>query len=309
MPKVSIIVPVYKAEKYLRECIDSIISQTFNDWECILVDDGSPDNSGKICDEYAVNDSRLLVIHKENGGVSSARNAGLDIAEGEWITFVDSDDCLYSNALEQWIVTAESNDLDLVQCHYNRVYKAGEFCNSSTIPLSTYEYADSEDYLVCVGGNLFKSSIIMENNMRFDGTIRYGEDQLFIYNFMISCRKIQRISDVLYFYRDNNQSATSQKQKSKDLLNSIKELNEVGLRQKCFHIRIQKQIQIFIERILCNYDLSAKEYNCIFSKYYDPNFKYLKALVVYHKLYVFCPYLTYKCFGRLYSFYHRKVWK
>ena len=92
MPKISIIVPVYKVEKYLNRCLDSIIAQTFSAWECILVDDGSPDKSGIICDEYVARDSRFVVIHQENAGVSFARNAGLDIAQGEYICFVDSDD-------------------------------------------------------------------------------------------------------------------------------------------------------------------------------------------------------------------------
>ena len=99
VPKVSIIVPVYKVEKYLRKCIDSIINQTLKDIEIILVDDGSPDNCGKICDEYAAKDTRIKVIHKENGGLSSARNAGMEVAEGEYIGFVDSDDWIESDLI------------------------------------------------------------------------------------------------------------------------------------------------------------------------------------------------------------------
>ena len=91
-PTISVIVPVYKVEKYIRCCLDSIVTQTFADWECILIDDGSPDNSGKICDEYAEKDGRFRVIHQKNAGVSAARNAGLNVAKGAWITFVDSDD-------------------------------------------------------------------------------------------------------------------------------------------------------------------------------------------------------------------------
>ena len=94
MPKISVIVPVYNTEKYLHRCIDSILDQTFTDFELLLIDDGSTDSSGTICDEYAAKDSRVRVFHKENGGVSSARNMGLDNAYGEWITFVDSDDYL-----------------------------------------------------------------------------------------------------------------------------------------------------------------------------------------------------------------------
>ena len=104
-PLLSVIVPVYNVEKYLSRCIDSILSQTFTDFELILVDDGSPDNCGSICDEYAKKDKRIIVIHQQNRGVSSARNKGLDIARGEYVTFVDSDDqigsitTLYENIL------------------------------------------------------------------------------------------------------------------------------------------------------------------------------------------------------------------
>ena len=101
MPKVSIIVPVFKAEKYLRQCIESILAQTFTDWECILVNDGSPDRSGAICDEYAARDARIRVIHKANGGVSSARNVALGRMTGKWLTVVDSDDNHYPNGLQR----------------------------------------------------------------------------------------------------------------------------------------------------------------------------------------------------------------
>ena len=95
MPKISIIVPVYNAEQWLERCIESIVAQTYADWELLLVDDGSNDRSGDICDRYAASDPRIQAFHKPNGGVSSARNLGLDHAQGEWITFVDSDDYTY----------------------------------------------------------------------------------------------------------------------------------------------------------------------------------------------------------------------
>lgn len=99
-PLISIIVPVYNAEKTLNRCVDSILLQPFTDWELLLIDDGSKDSSGDICDEYARKDPRIKVFHKENGGVSSARNVGLDNAKGEWITFVNSDDWIVNNALD-----------------------------------------------------------------------------------------------------------------------------------------------------------------------------------------------------------------
>lgn len=113
MPKISVIVPVYNTEKYLNRCIDSILAQTFTDFELLLIDDGSKDNSGTICDEYAAKDSRVRVFHKENGGVSSARKLGLDNAQGEWITFVDSDDRIDVSYLYFFIDNLKSK-IDLI---------------------------------------------------------------------------------------------------------------------------------------------------------------------------------------------------
>ena len=118
IPKISIIIPVYKVEEYLNRCLDSIIIQTFTDWECILIDDGTPDISGKICDEYVSKDNRFIVIHQENAGVSAARNAGLDIARGEYITFVDSDDWVEPNFLEEQYKDIVSDDYDVCICGF-----------------------------------------------------------------------------------------------------------------------------------------------------------------------------------------------
>ena len=118
MPKVSIIVPVYKAEKYLNRCVDSILAQTFTDFELLLIDDGSPDRSGEICDEYAKKDSRIRVFHKKNGGVSSARNLGLDNVLGEYVTFVDSDDWVEPDFVETMIQTYEKFPWTIPVCGY-----------------------------------------------------------------------------------------------------------------------------------------------------------------------------------------------
>ena len=111
-PLVSIIVPIYKVEPYLRRCLDSIVNQTYTNLEIILVDDGSPDGCPQICDEYVAKDKRIIVIHKENGGLSDARNAGLDICKGEYISFVDSDDILDLNAVEYMLNAG--TDVDIV---------------------------------------------------------------------------------------------------------------------------------------------------------------------------------------------------
>ena len=108
-PLISIIIPVYNAERYLRQCLDSVVAQTYTNWECLLVDDGSKDGSGEICDEYAKKSSRFRVFHKENGGVSSARNTGIEESKGEWVYFCDADDYVYPKGIE--IIRAQGQEI------------------------------------------------------------------------------------------------------------------------------------------------------------------------------------------------------
>lgn len=127
MPQISVIVPVYKVEPYLRRCVDSILNQTFRDFELILVDDGSPDNCGAICDEYAQKDARIRVLHQENGGLSAARNAGIDWmfanSDSEWLTFIDSDDWIHPQMLEALLDAVHRTDLPVSVASYKRVHE------------------------------------------------------------------------------------------------------------------------------------------------------------------------------------------
>ena len=127
MSELSIIVPIYKVEKYLHRCVDSILNQTFQDFELILIDDGSPDNCGAICDEYAVWDSRVKVIHQSNSGVSAARNAGLDVASGTYLGFIDADDWIEPMMYETLITTAKQKQMDMVACGINYFKEDGSF--------------------------------------------------------------------------------------------------------------------------------------------------------------------------------------
>ena len=123
---ISVIVPVYNVEKYLRQCLDSVLAQTYRELEIILVDDGSTDGSGAICDEYATRDSRIKVVHQQNGGLSSARNAGLDLATGEYVAFVDSDDYIHETMLELLYQALVENNADTVICNFERVDEKGD---------------------------------------------------------------------------------------------------------------------------------------------------------------------------------------
>lgn len=284
MPKVSIIIPVYRVEKYLHQCLNSILNQSFTDWECILVDDGSPDKSGLICDQYAQKDNRVHVIHKLNGGVSSARNAALCQISGEWVTFVDADDCLYPQAIERWIAVAETNQLDLIQSSFNREYIEGLIDNQKTDVLTPMRYAESGVVQTCVGGTLFKVSIILEHCLRFNERVRLGEDQIFLFNFMAHCTKVQRIGDVLYFYRNNEQSAVNNPKTEYwlETLKAFKELkntNPVASRQ-CDNMFLDIFTFLSIDT-----DLPMKDIVKIFSdvtiRYCKPDRNYASRTIFY----------------------------
>lgn len=207
MPAISVIVPVYKVEPWLRECVDSILGQTFRDLELILVDDGSPDNCPAICDEYACADSRVRVIHKENGGLSSARNAGLDIARGEYITFVDSDDWIAADMLETLYrlirdTGAELAIGNLVKC------LDGKRLAEDTSPLRD-ECFDRDGLVKKLTGVQAWRYIIacskLYHRSLFDG-LRFPEgfiheDEATIHRFAARCTTIATTTHVVYHYR------------------------------------------------------------------------------------------------------------
>jgi glycosyltransferase involved in cell wall biosynthesis len=211
--KVSIIVPVYEAETYLRNCIDSILAQTYHDIEVILVDDGSRDTSGIICDEYAQQDARVIVIHKENGGVSSARNIGLNVAKGEYIGFVDSDDTIEMDIYELLLKSLVGNNADMATCGYkciydigtqeikveNSIYQVKEFCK---LVLSDFRM-----YRIMRGpcNRILRRDLLREDNLNIYGLqfaeeISYGEDTLFVSDVLLKCNTITFVDACLYNY-------------------------------------------------------------------------------------------------------------
>ncbi len=208
MPKISIIVPVYKVEKYIRRCLDSIQAQTFIDWECILIDDGSPDASGKICDEYASKDDRFKVFHQENAGVSAARNQGLDCAKGEWITFVDSDDWIDRGMLGDLHNYAINNEADVVisgfiQTNGQDKRKETKVKNGSLdIP------KDFEWFFNAPWGKLFKKEIVDKHNIKFPLGITLAEDMYFVFFVLYYSKKIYGITNTYYNYFENANSVT-----------------------------------------------------------------------------------------------------
>ncbi len=198
-PKMSVIVPVYNVEKYLPRCIDSILSQTFKDFELLLIDDGSPDNCGKICDEYAAKDRRVRVFHKPNGGVSSARNLGLDKACGDWITFIDSDDYVAVDYLEELASFKINSGAELVAIST----KVGETEKSVTLSNNQFSLVFSKYKFVnfCPPwGKLFVRELITKQNLRFNEKVRLGEDVMLVLLYLLSIEKITLLSSNKYHY-------------------------------------------------------------------------------------------------------------
>ena len=208
-PKISIIVPVYKVEKYLRRCLDSIVAQTFTDWECILIDDGSPDGSGKICDEYAETDSRFKVIHQENKGVSAARNAGIDMAKGEWVTFVDSDDWMDVEMLLELHSVAKKHDADVVVSgitEWNESLQKRRKFSQKVGQLDMPQ--DIEWYMQAPWAKLYNRMFLEKYHIRFPIGIALAEDLYF--NFLVfffSC-KVWGYNSTMYNYYRNQTSVT-----------------------------------------------------------------------------------------------------
>lgn len=250
MPKVSIIVPVYKAEKYLNRCIDSIIAQTFTDWELLLIDDGSPDRSGDICDEYAKKDIRIRVFHKKNGGVSSARNLGLYNVQGEYVTFVDSDDWIDVNTLNVCFSQIEIYDLDILQFSYTRnERKLGNVLDFESHVCTLKDYINEKKLLLCVGGTIFSVDVIKQNHIRFNEKMKLAEDQLFVLSCMELSKRIMRIPNILYYYYDNPCSATNN-ERSEDLIYSSFQCIEFKKQHPLFAFRLDDLVLFFIEKLI-----------------------------------------------------------
>ncbi len=202
---VSIIVPVYKVEQYLSRCVDSILKQSYSNLEIILVDDGSPDNSGTICDEYAQKDSRVKVIHKQNGGLSSARNTGLDIATGNFISFIDSDDWVDIRFIETLRNVMIETQSDMSACTFCRTKgdfaKRELFDNEPQIVKDKYfAIFDEKSYSGYAWNKLYKRDIIEKHRLRFDENIFNGEDFPFTLEYVHNSQKTAFIKQDLYFY-------------------------------------------------------------------------------------------------------------
>lgn len=266
-PKISVIVPVYKAEKYLHRCVDSILAQTFTDFELILVNDGSPDNSGAICDEYAQKDCRVRVFHKENGGVSSARNLGLDNVRGEWVTFIDSDDYIHKDYLFSFnknidadlivgsfqVIGSDENWNGILQCEkYGRNILKQKLQDGAFPP----NYHGS-------WGKLFQTKIINDNNIRFDNKVFLSEDWLFTLNYFIYINSVQTIDKPYYYYeRDVEESLSQNYRYFEEYFYAMQRFSQIAVTlEDSFEIPSLCHIYIEAVRVFMNRQVNYLYYN------------------------------------------------
>ncbi|MBS4198412.1 glycosyltransferase [Bacillus sp. FJAT-49732] len=272
-PKLSIIVPIYKVEKYLPKCIDSILAQTFTDFELILVNDGSPDNCGRICDEYAKRDKRIIVIHKENGGLSSARNAGIKVARGKYIGFVDSDDFIDKNKYHILLLNAELHSSDVVVCDVikvnvnkidelneqeNKNYHVKHFTNIQALN-ELYNSIDNifdsmgqkaERWIFAVN-KIYKRSLFY--SLKFEEG-RIFEDEYIAHKIYYQCTKITSISAKLYYYvqRPDSIVNTNFSTKKFDRVYALKDRSDFFKHVKELDLH-EKAFKCYVEVLFWNY--------------------------------------------------------
>jgi glycosyltransferase involved in cell wall biosynthesis len=267
---VSIIIPIYKSEKYLRRCLDSILCQTYKEYEIILIIDGSPDNSIDICKEYSAKYQNIRYYEKENGGVSSARNMGLKYAKGNYVTFIDSDDFVSETYLSHLF----SKETDLSVCGFIDMPSKRENIISRSNQIFSYKNINSllsihinSMHFKSVWAKLFKTEIIKQYNLSFDTNIYFGEDSTFMLQYLQHCNSILILGGYDYFYFIP--SPGKYILKHKDFRYAVKKkVNEYGKLKSIFRLSndlyIEKELHDMISRLFIyelNHKYKASGYN------------------------------------------------
>ncbi|MBU3180711.1 glycosyltransferase family 2 protein [Clostridium psychrophilum] len=270
MYKISIIIPIYNTEKYLNRCLDSVINQTLKDIEIILIDDGSTDNSLKICKEYNSNDKRIKLIHKKNEGVSKARNIGLSYATGEYISFIDADDWVEPNMLEELYNLIIPNNTEFCMCNYIKENNGGSIYMNSNISkkvlngnniknfllIPLIEREDNEKEHTLAGfrgpcGKLFKREVIEKHNIKFENELIIGEDFLFNLEFLIHVNKAI-VNEKFYYHYFTNSNSLCTKYK-KDCWNSFYRNIILYIKRFLIENNIYSQTKDRVDKLIIKY--------------------------------------------------------
>lgn len=254
----TIIIPVYNVQDYLKECVDSILCQMTEEVECILVDDGSTDLSGELCDRYGQEDSRFYVVHKQNGGLSSARNEGLKFAKGKYITFIDSDDRISKNCIKEIIEWAKNSETDFCFMQIIKFYPNGETEDLGE-KIYSKDFIEKNKEEICKAlskkpkypgsacGKLYRRCFLEQYHLNFPKDKRYSEDLGFIRDCIIQAQKIEALDFPFYEYRQNRVGSITNKKKEKnffDLTLFVKET--VALLEQKDYKNIEKYLLSFV---------------------------------------------------------------
>lgn len=290
----SIVVPVYNVEAYLRQCVDSILSQTFTDFEVILVDDGSKDTSPEICNQYAEKDSRVKVIHKKNGGLSDARNEGTKVSRGKYIVYIDSDDYFLDNMfLEKLNDRAVNTDADVICYKFKKYFeekKVFSECNFSCPNIDAcnslaerINYLVKRDAFYCSAwSKSFKRAIVQDNDIKFEKGL-LGEDQEWYYHILCCIKSIEFIDEVFLVYRQRSNSITSSwKIKNlSDCVYIVEKWSKIIL-EADMDMEYKNALLNSVAKLYCNLLIAYSRFNNSEKKGYFYRIKKLKFLLKYH---------------------------
>ena len=301
MSAISIIVPIYNIEKFLPCCIESVLAQTFTEWELILVDDGSKDSSGVICDEYAAQDARIRVFHKENGGVSSARNLGLDNVRGEWITFVDADDWIESDMLELLLRKGEETGADIVMGDFlfaypdrDVPYRFPDWDDCKTTSLNRY----ITSVWTCVCGGIHRRSLYEEHQLQSPRGVTYCEDFHLIVRLCYFARKVVNVHRPFYHYRQQEGSVMHN-------LNKKMERDEQWIYQDIIRFFKEQGVYKDYRKTICWRMLKATQ-ELVLDK---STWKAFQEMVPEKKHYIWdCPYINRKLKMNMWCLTHHLSW-
>ena len=256
MPKVSIIVPVYNTEKYLRTCLDSIVAQTFTDFEAVLVDDGSTDQSGTLCDEYAAKDSRFIVVHKQNEGVAKARISAFEHCKGEYVTFIDSDDFVNPHYLDRMMNVLREYHVDMVSCQYCTYHEG----ISQPTKRSVSGYLDSDKIRIMLHSNFLYDKATNSSGipivlwtklihkkyvldaLQVGVGLKWSEDQVALFHILLHINSLYVLDDCLYYYvmrpgQATNKYCTEMLRNQLEAYRKYQQIDVNGLYRRQYHIR------------------------------------------------------------------------
>ena len=298
---ISIIVPIYNIEKFLPCCIDSILAQTFTEWELILVDDGSKDTCGSICDEYATKDRRIRVIHKPNGGLTSARNAGLAMASGEWVMHLDGDDWIEPEMLELLLRKGEETGADIVMGDFLFAFpdrdvpnRLPDWDNNKTASLNRY----ITSVWTCVWGGIHRRSLYEEHQLHSPQGVTYCEDFHLIVRLCYFARNVVNVHRPLYHYRQQEGSVMHN-------LNKKTERDEQWVYQDIIRFFKEQGVYKDYRKTMCRRMLKATQ-ELVLDK---STWKAFQEMVPEKKHYIWdCPYINRKLQINMWCLTHHLSW-